>query len=256
MLEAAEAELIQLYQTAIADSLSGDEAKSERAFRTLLENDLVVSGATEQLQQLRLLSMKNLAITVSKQEPRGREALGLLEAAIESCPDDIGLIDRFATLAARLGEWSAAKDAFVRGLEQDPTHCTMRLKLLELLRHLAGQAPVAGGPSSSSHPGRVLLRNLPSVSRKSIATTFGMEAPRKIALDVADWIGLLRHLGRLRRAYRMGCPLVEIRVTTLDKEIEIDLDLDLGDEGDNGDDGDDGDEQVGVNRVPRARTAD
>ena len=224
MLEAAEAELIQLYQTAIADSLAGDDAKSERALRSLLENDLVVSGATEQLQQLRVLSMKNLAIAVSKQETRGREALGLFEAAIEGSPGDVGLIDRFGTLAARLGEWSAAKDAFVRGLELDPSHCTMRLKLLELLKHLDGQAP-APGAASHPDPSRVLLPNLPAVSRMSIPTTFGMDVPRKIVLDVADWIGLLRHAGRLRQAYRLGCPLIEIKVAMSDNEIEIDLDL-------------------------------
>ena len=231
MLEAAEAELIQLYQTAIADSLTGNVAKCETALRSLLENDLVVGGATEQLQQLRVLSMKNLAITVLKQEGRDREALGLLKAAIDSSPGqvDVGLVDKFGTLAARLGEWSAAKDAFSWGLSHDPTHCTMKMKLREVLVHLDNQGALAGDPSSQRLM-RTLLPDLPEVSRKPLPISFGMDVRQKINVNVADWIGLLRQTGHLREVYGMGCPRIEIRVDVSDNDIEIDLDLDDDDD--------------------------
>ena len=74
-------------------SFNREHKLAEEQFKTLLDNELVVSGATEELQQLRVLSRKNLALAVLKQEGRDREALDLLQAAIESSPGDVGLID-------------------------------------------------------------------------------------------------------------------------------------------------------------------
>jgi tetratricopeptide (TPR) repeat protein len=198
-LEAEAAEIIQLYQAAIELSFNREHKLAEEQFKTLLDNELVVSGATEELQQLRVLSRKNLALAVLKQEGRDREALDLLQAAIESSPDDVGLIDKFATLAARLGEWAASKDAFVSGLKRDPTHRTMQIKLREVLAHLNDHVALAG-----SVPASTLLRDLPAVSRASIPIKFGIETPRKVVVEVSDWIGLLRHAGRLRSSYRAG----------------------------------------------------
>ena len=223
-LEAEAAEIIQLYQAAIELSFNREHKLAEEQFKTLLDNELVVSGATEELQQLRVLSRKNLALAVLKQEGRDREALDLLQAAIESSPDDVGLIDKFATLAARLGEWAASKDAFVSGLKRDPTHRTMQIKLREVLAHLNDHVALAG-----SVPASTLLRDLPAVSRASIPIKFGIETPRKVVVEVSDWIGLLRHAGRLRSSYRAGCPMIEVQVQVHEDDVEIDLGLDEDD---------------------------
>jgi hypothetical protein len=230
-LEAEEAAIIQLYETAILDACRRDYAAAEEAFRSLLEDRLVVSGATEQLQQLRALSRKNLAMTVSKQDGRDREALALLEAAIRDNPEDIGLIDRFATLSAKLGEWTAAKDAFVLGLEQDPTHRTMQIKLVEVLEHLNDEVMLASTPRRPHVNKNFLLRDLPAVSRSPMPINFGIGMPRKVIIEVADWIGLLRYVGRLQETYRGGSPLVEVQVQILDDNLEIELDLDEEDLG-------------------------
>lgn len=91
---------------------------------------------TEQLVRLQLLSKKNLAIAVSRQSGRGKEALDLLNEAIAANPKDITLLDSFGTIAAQVGEWNAAKKAFVSGLAKDRSHASMTSKLLQVLRHL------------------------------------------------------------------------------------------------------------------------
>ena len=108
----------------------------QAAFRSVLNNPLVASGMTEQLHRLQLLAKKNLALAVSNQENRTEEALSLFQDAIMSNPEDVALLDKFGTLAARAGEWTAAKEAFMAGLRKDRHHLGMQEKLLQVLEHL------------------------------------------------------------------------------------------------------------------------
>ena len=94
------------------------------------------------MQRLLVLSLKNLALSVSKQEGRSTDAMKLFAEAIERNPSDVGLVDRFGSLAAKLGEWSTSKDAFMAILNRDQTHLTAQMKLMQVLKHLHDEATV------------------------------------------------------------------------------------------------------------------
>jgi hypothetical protein len=188
-----------------------------------------LNGATEQLQRLRDLSVKNLAVTVCKQHGRDREALELLGSAIENCSSDTGLVDRYATLAAKLGEWTVAKDAFTSGLALDHTHKTMKMKLMEVLGHLNDHATLLSSRMqlssvnlASNDSNNTLLRDLPPVSRKPLPVTFDSNPNEKIVVRVVDWVDLLRQVGKVREGYRPGC--TSIRVKFLEDCTERDVD--------------------------------
>lgn len=107
----------------------------QAAFRLVLSDQLVIDGATEQLQRLRFLSLKNLAGVVASPS-RAQEALQLFALAAQEDASDVALWDRYGTLAAETGEWAAAKSAFEEALCRDPRHPTISSKLLQILVHI------------------------------------------------------------------------------------------------------------------------
>jgi hypothetical protein len=107
----------------------------QAAFRSVLSDQLVIDGATEQLQRLRFLSLKNLAGVIASPS-RAHEALQLYALAAREDASDVALWDRYGTLAAETGEWAAAKSAFEEALSRDPRHPTVSSKLLQVLVHV------------------------------------------------------------------------------------------------------------------------
>lgn len=159
-------------------------------------------GATEQLQRLEVLSAKNLAITVGKQRDRIEEAMVLFREAIEKNPEDSGLIDRYGTLAARLGEWNASKDAFLTGLSLDNEHITMRMKLYEVVRHIDDYQTMnricqvlPRGTQSSREGWRNLLGEIPQAIQYDEEKD--EEEINKCTITVSDWMELLNEVGAM-----------------------------------------------------------
>lgn len=124
-------------------------------FDTVLSDPLVTSGATEQLQRIRFLALKNLAGVVARDPTRSHDALHLYSQATLEDGSDVSLWDRYGTLAARVGEWSTAKVAFRQVLLLEPGHPTCADKLLQLLLHV-GDYPAAASFAD------VYLRHNPS----------------------------------------------------------------------------------------------
>lgn len=193
----------------------------QEAFRSVLSNNLVSSGTTEQLQSLRVLSNKNLAMTVSKQEGRHSEALVLFQQAIAENPLDVSLLDKFGTLASKEGEWHASKDAFLHGLKIDMSHLTMRWKLLDILDHLHDHNARLSTFELLKHPGEATMRAFndlpPSVDPGSEDQNTVMDGsyPEDTTVNVKDWTDLLGEISRLIGEYGMqGFVTVQV-----DKEI-------------------------------------
>eukprot|EP00887_Chlorella_sp_A99_P003338 scaffold26.g3338.t1 len=151
-IEAREAEIIRVYERA----LRGRDIGAQADFRWVLAEPLVEAAATEQLQRIKFLSLKNLAELLAGggappptpgapqawQQER-LEALRLYCAATEMEGSDAVLWNRLATLAAELGCWAVAKHALERGLECDPQHPALPDKLLQLLLHMGDSAAAA-----------------------------------------------------------------------------------------------------------------
>lgn len=157
---------------------------------------MVVNGATEQTQRLLVLSFKNLALSVSKQEGRSVDAMKLFAEAIERNPRDVGLVDRFGSLAAKLGEWSTSKDAFMTILNRDQTHLTAQMKLMQVLKHLNDEASVVTAARflEDSNKDIKLLRGLPKSMTPDdcrISDTENIVAD-VLTLRVSGWRDLLR----------------------------------------------------------------
>lgn len=165
---------------------------------------MVQDGLTEQLQRLEKLSIKNLAIAVSRQEGRGKEAIQLFRTAILKNPSDITLLDKFGTLAAQIGEWNVSKEALFEGLRNDSTHFSLRMKLEQVLGHLgdatAQKAVVASlarvhGPRFSGEKREFnLIQTLPnSVEREGCNPALGTES-QFVTLEISDWLDLLHKI--------------------------------------------------------------
>lgn len=188
----------------------------QEAFRTVLSNDLVTAGTTEQLQRVRILSMKNLAIAVSKQGGRNDDAMILFQDAIQENPCDASLMDRFGTLAATEGEWTACKDAFIAGLMLDPSHLTMKRKLYDILAHLYDLNSISDAFGSAKFlekaAVKALVGNLPSaIDYESQSIEVDPFPIKKIFIEIHDWSELLREVCRILDENGRHC-LVRIQV--------------------------------------------
>lgn len=195
-------------------------------------------GATEQLQRLEVLSAKNLAITVGKQSDRIEEAITLFREAIEKNPEDSGLIDRYGTLAARLGEWNASKDAFLIGLSLDNEHIAMKMKLYEVLRHLQDYQTLnrisqfLPRGTRSSQGWRNLLGDIPQAIKYDETTDD--EETNKCCITVSNWIELLNEVGARMLSEERSTRLINILVTNCDDivlELDGNTDVDLDENG-------------------------
>jgi len=167
------------------------------------------------LQRLRVLSIKNLAITVSKQEGRNEDAMVLFQEAIAGNPRDISLIDKFGTLAATEGEWNASKDAFLSGLAIDSSHLSLRSKLHKILEHLKdhnSRLNFFGSLKKGELAGLRTLGTLPrGIECGSQATLMDGPAVAQAKITVKDWMELLVEVGRLMKEYGSHC-LVTVQV--------------------------------------------
>ncbi|KAL4539362.1 hypothetical protein Ndes2437B_g02257 [Nannochloris sp. 'desiccata'] len=134
-IEALESRVIDEYERALREIQANNSIEAEAAFRSVLSDQLVIDGATEQLQRLRFLSLKNLAGVVASPS-RAHEALQLFALAAQEDASDVALWDRYGTLAAETGEWAVAKSAFEEALSRDPRHPTISTKLLQILVHI------------------------------------------------------------------------------------------------------------------------
>lgn len=181
----------------------------QEAFRSVLSNNLVIQGTTEQLQRLRVLSIKNLAITVSKQQGRNKDALVLFQQAIAGNSRDISLIDKFGTLAAREGEWNASKDAFLSGLAIDASHFGLQSKLSQVLDHLNdynSRLSTFGSLKDGEVAVMRTLGTLPSsIECGSQATVKDGPAVAQVIINVKDWTELLIEVGRLTKEHGSQC---------------------------------------------------
>ena len=108
----------------------------QASFHAILSDQLVIDGATDQLNRLRFLCLKNLASLVSSSPHRSLQSLSLYARAVEEDDTDVALWDKFGSLAATIGEWAIAKHAFEQVLLRDPHHPTVIPKLLQLTSHI------------------------------------------------------------------------------------------------------------------------
>jgi tetratricopeptide (TPR) repeat protein len=191
----------------------------------VLCDQLVIDGATEQLQRLRFLSLKNLAGVIACPS-RAQEALQLFALAAQEDASDVALWDRYGTLAAETGEWAAAKSAFEEALCRDPRHPTISSKLLQILVHVGdttradafakycleqdpwhplarrvvrnktGEEIVAVGTTFLSLP-RVYTGPATPDSDSSNATLFPTAYIATVSLEKASWRVLLRQCIKL-----------------------------------------------------------
>jgi len=167
---------------------------------------MVQDGLTEQLQRLEKLSIKNLAIAVSRQEGRGQEAIQLFRTAVFKNPSDITLLDKFGTLAAQNGEWNVSKEALFEGLRNDSTHFSIRMKLEQVLRQLgdatAQSAVIASlarvhGSRFSGNKGEVsMIKSLPNpVEIEGCNPALGTES-QFVTLEISGWLDLLHQISK------------------------------------------------------------
>lgn len=186
---------------------------------------MVQDGLTEQLQRLEKLSIKNLAITVSRQEGRGKEAIKLFRTAILKNPSDITLLDKFGTLAAKIGEWNVSKEALFEGLRNDSTHFSLRMKLEQVLGHLgdataqkavlASLARVHGPRFSGEKMECNLIQNLPNaVERQGCNPALGTES-QFVTLEITSWLDLLH---KIYKYLDLG-ELIVFRIDVLQKTL-------------------------------------
>eukprot|EP00890_Picochlorum_soloecismus_P001652 jgi/Picsp_1/2488/NSC_00719-R2_ubiquitin carboxyl-terminal len=205
-LEAEESAVIELYERGIHLAAENRYSEAENAFRSVLENSMVLDGLTEQLQRLEKLSIKNLAIAVSRQEGRGQEAVQLFRTAVLKNPSDITLLDKFGTLAAQIGEWNVSKDALFEGLRNDPTHFSIRRKLEQVLRHLgdataqsaviASLARVHGPRFSVDKSVLNMIQSLPNpVETEGCNPARGTES-QFVTLEISSWMDLLYKISK------------------------------------------------------------
>jgi tetratricopeptide (TPR) repeat protein len=121
----------------VASLINSDLVWAQVTLKTLLKDELLLRGATEQLQHLKYLALKNLAEVLAQQPERAIESLEYYECASkEEEYIQVSVLDRYGTLAAKKGEWSLARKVFELALSKDPHHPTLQHKLLQLLLHV------------------------------------------------------------------------------------------------------------------------
>lgn len=200
-LEAQEANVIEQYELALRDIKLGNTSEAEVSvsdfyvfyvpneilelvpsrqticspllqsrFIQILEDKLVVTGATEQLQRIRFLCLKNLGGVVALTTSRSREALDLFRQATDTDSSDIALWDRYGTLAAQMGEWTIAKAALQQALMIEPRHPTLGEKLLQLLLHVGD---CAGARTFAN----AYLKQIPSHPLSQWVVSKGLDTP-------------------------------------------------------------------------------
>lgn len=173
------------------------------AFRLVLADPVVGTGASEQLLRIKYLSLKNLGALLAGAAETAAEALRCYCDALEVDDSDVVLWNRLGTLvsragpapfplrcacggllgssdealklsaaapsyppsqAAQQGAWAAARHAYERGLECDPAHPSLQDKLLLLLLHV-GDAGAAKAMAAE-----ILRRNPRHATARALAS--------------------------------------------------------------------------------------